>query len=406
MQAATTPIVRDIVLVGGGHSHVGVLRHFAMKPLPGVRLTMICTDTETPYSGMLPGYIAGHYDFDEVHIDLRPLAEFAGARYFRDEVIGIDRDSHRVLCRTRPPVPYDVLSINVGSAPQLTGVKGAAEHAVPVKPIHRFNDRWLALLERVRAHAGPTTIAVVGAGAGGVELTLAMQYRLRGELTALGRDPDELRFHLFSADANILPTHNAAVRGAFERVLAERGVAIHHNAEIVEVAAGRLEVRDGETFDADEILWVTQAGGAPWLRNTGLPLDADGFIRVRDSLQSEADPLIFAAGDCASLISGPLEKAGVFAVRMAGPLAANLRRTVLRRPLVSYRPQRCWLALISTGDRYAIASRGALFARGDWVWRWKDWIDRGFMRRYRDFPPMAESAPKPPAERIPLDEAE
>ena len=262
--------MRDIVLIGGGHSHVGVLRRFAMKPLRGVRLTLICTDTDTPYSGMLPGYIAGHYEFDEVHIDLRRLAEFAGARYFRDEVVGLDRSAHEVLCRIRPPVPYDVLSINIGSTPQLAGVKGAAEYAVPVKPIRRFNERWLALLGRVRARVEPTTIAVVGAGAGGVELTLAMQYRLRRELAALGRDPDGLRFHLLSADTNILPTHNAVVRSTFERVLAERGVAVHRATEAVEVAAGRLHARNGKTIDADEILWVTQAGGAPWLLDTGL----------------------------------------------------------------------------------------------------------------------------------------
>jgi len=122
----------------------------------------------------------------------------------------------------------------------------------------------------VRTHEGTTTIAVVGAGAGGVELTLAMQYRLRGELAALGRDPDELRFHLFSASASILPTHNAAVRGVFERVLSERGVILHRHCEVVEVAAGHLRVRSGEMFAADEIVWVTQAGGAPWLRETGL----------------------------------------------------------------------------------------------------------------------------------------
>ena len=306
MRAASTPILRDIVLIGGGHSHVGVLRMFAMQRLPGLRLTVICTDTDTPYSGMLPGYIAGHYDFDAVHIDLRRLAEFAGARYFRDEVIGVDRAARQVRCRQRPPVPYDVLSINIGSTPQLARVDGAAEHAVPVKPIRRFNERWLALLGRVRAHAGTTTIAVVGAGAGGVELTLAMQYRLRGELAALGRDPDELRFHLFSASASILPTHNAAVRGVFERVLTERGVTLHRHCEVVEVAAGHLQVRSGEMFAADEIVWVTQAGGAPWLRETGLALDGEGFIRVRNTLQSETDPLIFAAGDCASLIDWPL----------------------------------------------------------------------------------------------------
>ncbi|MBN8449355.1 MAG: selenide, water dikinase SelD [Candidatus Accumulibacter sp.] len=405
MQATGTPIVRDIVLIGGGHSHVVVLRRFAMQPLAGVRLTVLCTDTDTPYSGMLPGYIAGHYDFDAVHIDLRRLAEFAGARYFRDEVVGIDRRARKVLCRTRPPLPYDLLSINIGSTPQLARVPGATEHAVPVKPIRRFNERWLALLARVQAHAGKTTIAVVGAGAGGVELTLAMQYRLRGELAALGRDPEELRFHLFSADTTILPTHNALVRGAFERVLAERRVVVHRGAEVVDVAAGCLRARNGDTLAADEIVWVTQAGGAPWLRDTGLALDGQGFIRVRDTLQSESDPLIFAAGDCASVIDRPLEKAGVFAVRMGQPLAANLRRRLLHQPLLSYRPQRRWLALISTGDRHAVASRGWLFARGEWVWRWKDWIDRRFMRRFCELAPMAEGA-APPAAVIPLDEAE
>jgi selenide,water dikinase len=406
MHAATMTVVRDVVLIGGGHSHVVVLRMMGMRPLPGVRLTVICTDTDTPYSGMLPGYIAGHYEFDDVHIDVRRLAEFAGARYYHDEVIGIDRAARKVLCRTRPPVAYDALSINIGSAPQLSRVKGAAEHAVPVKPIRRFNERWLALLARVRGHAGPTTIAVVGAGAGGVELMLAMQYRLRRELAALGRDPDELCFHLFSADANILPTHNAAVRRAFARVLAERGVAVHRDAEVIEVAAGRLQARGGESVDADEIVWVTQAGGAPWLRDTGLALDDDGFIRIRDTLQTETDPLIFAAGDCASMTGWPLEKAGVFAVRMGKPLAENLRRTMLRRPLLSYRPQRRWLALISTGDRHAVASRGRLFARGDWVWRWKDWIDRRFMRRFGEFAAMAEVAQAPQPLAIPLDESE
>jgi selenide, water dikinase len=405
MKSAPIPIARDVVLIGGGHSHVGVLRAFAMNPLPGVRLTAICTDTDTPYSGMLPGYIAGHYDFDEVHIDLRRLAVAAGARYYRDEVIGIDRGARKVLCRTRPPVAYDALSINIGSTPQLSRVEGAADYAVPVKPIRRFNERWLALLARVRAHAGPTTIAVIGAGAGGVELTLAMQYRLRNEVAALGRHPDELRFHLFSADPTILPTHNAAVRRAFERVLAERGVAVHRDSEVVAVASDGVRTRGGESLAADEIVWVTQAGGAPWLRGTGLALDGEGFVRVRDTLQSETDPLIFAAGDCASISGRPLEKAGVFAVRMGKPLAENLRRAVLRRPLRVYRPQRRWLALISTGDRHAVASRGALFARGDWVWRWKDWIDRRFMRRFSELGPMAERGVTT-TEGVPLDEGE
>ena len=397
MQTTDQPVLRDIVLVGGGHSHVIVLKKFGMKPIPGVRLTLICTDMHTPYSGMLPGYVAGHYDYDEVHIDLSRLAVFAGARLYRDEVIGLDRANQKVLCRNRPPVPYDQLSINIGSTPQLHQVAGAAEHAIAVKPIQRFNDRWLALLQRVKTHPGKTTIAVVGAGAGGVELLLAMQWRLRGELTKLGRNPDELVFHLFTNTPDILPTHNAGVRKRFDTVLAMRKVTVHRQSEVKRVSAQRLETASGEVFDADEIVWVTRAGGAPWLKNTGLALDAEGFIQVQDTLQTVTDPNIFAAGDIASMVNFKLEKAGVFAVRQGPPLTENLRRAVGGTALEAYHPQTTWLALISTGDKYAIASRGWLGFAGDWVWKWKDWIDRRFMDKFQDFPEMDLTAPAPSA---------
>jgi selenide, water dikinase len=401
MQSTEQPVLRDIVLIGGGHSHVGVIKSFGMKPIPGVRLTLICTDMHTPYSGMLPGYVAGHYDYDEVHIDLSRLCVFAGARLFKDEVIGIDRASKKVLCRNRPPVPYDQLSINIGSTPQLGSVPGAAEHAVAVKPIQRFNDRWVTLLERVKQHAGKTTIAVVGAGAGGVELTLAMQFRLRNELKAINRNPDDLAFHLFTNIATILPTHNTGVRRRFEAVLAERGVVVHVNAAVNHVGAGSLQTVSGEKLDADEIIWVTRAGGAAWLQQTGLALDDEGFIKVNDNLQTLTDPDIFAAGDIASMVNYRLEKAGVFAVRQGPPLTENLRRAVEGTTLQAYRPQTRWLALISTGDQYAVASRAWLGFAGSWVWQWKDWIDKRFMRKFQDFPAMDAHAPKPVSSNAP-----
>ncbi len=413
MQVSDQPVLRDIVLVGGGHSHVGVLKRFGMNPIPGVRLTLICTDTHTPYSGMLPGYIAGHYGYDEVHIDLGKLCVFAGARLYRDEVIGLDRNAKKVLCSTRPPVSYDFLAINTGSTPQVARVPGASEHAVPVKPIYQFNQRWLSLLERVRQRPSNqvrTTIAVVGGGAGGVELTLAIQFRLRHELQTLGRNPDELAFHIFTSGATVLPTHNPGVQRRFAQILVQRGVVVHCNAEVNKVQAvagshasyasnhgGRLMTANGDTLDADEIMWVTQAGGPAWLRGTGLALDDNGFIQVNDHLQTVTDPCIFAAGDVATLVNNPVEKAGVFAVRQGPPLADNLRHSVLGTPLKPYRPQRRWLALISTGDKHAVASRGALClgglsAVGDALWRWKDAIDQRFMRNFSEFPLMDASA--------------
>ncbi|MGO2504327.1 MAG: FAD-dependent oxidoreductase, partial [Cobetia marina] len=178
---AKAPIVRDIVLIGGGHSHVGVLMRFAMQPEPGVRLTVICRDTDTPYSGMLPGYVAGHYTFDDVHIDLRRLCQFAGARFYRDQVIDIDRGQRRVICAERPAVDYDLLSINIGSTPRLSHIDGIGDPeatdapVVAVKPISTFQQRWLRLLERARSAERPLDIVLVGGGAGGVELLLAIQ---------------------------------------------------------------------------------------------------------------------------------------------------------------------------------------------------------------------------------------
>jgi selenide,water dikinase len=377
------------VLIGGGHSHVVVLKHFGMQPEPGVRLTVICTDVHTPYSGMLPGYVSGHYSYDDVHIDLARLAVFAGTRLYRDEVIGIDRVAQKVLCRNRPPVAYDLLSINTGSTPSLSGVPGADAFVTPVKPITRFNQRWLALLSRVQAHThGVLRIAVVGAGAAGVELVLSMQYRLRQELQARGQNPDLLEFHLLSASAQILLTHNARVRRKFAQVLSERGVKLYLNADVTRVEHGRLHCAAGLQIAADEIMWVTQASGAAWLQDTGLALNEAGFLRVNNQLQSITDPKVFAAGDIAAMDNYPLEKAGVFAVRMGPPLANNLRLSVQGRALQAYQPQSKWLALISTGDKYAVASRGPVGFWGGWVWRWKDWIDVRFMRKFSEFPDM------------------
>ena len=396
MQASPSPVLRDLVFVGGGHSHVGVLRRFAMKPEPGVRITVICTDIDTPYSGMLPGYISGHYSFDDVHIDLGRLCAFAGARFYHDAVVGIDRERQRVLCRDRPPVPYDLLSINIGSTPQVQQVEGAQALAVPVKPIAQFNQRWLALLDKVLhwpVQRGPMTVAVVGGGAGGVELVLSMQYRLRRELKAMGRNPEAMRFVLLTSSDTVLPTHNPGVRARFARVLRERHVEVHTRSEVVKVSPGCLHTQDGRTFDADETLWVTQAGGPAWLQGTGLALNERGFIRVNEQLQTLTDPAVFAAGDIADFTDRPLEKAGVFAVRMGKPLAENLRRSLRGEPLKAYHPQRDWLSLISTGDQHAVASRGALGFAGDWVWRWKDHIDRSFMRKFTELPEMASDRP-------------
>jgi selenide,water dikinase len=390
MQQTAQPIFRDIVLVGGGHSHVVVLKNFAMNPIPGVRLTLICRDTHTPYSGMLPGYIAGHYGYDDVHIDLDQQAMFAGARFYRDEVISLDRTNKKVLCKNHPPISYDLLSINIGSTPQVRRVLGAAEFSIPVKPINAFNQRWLALLARVKDHQGEMNIVVVGGGAAGVEMALAMQLRLQKELKKQAKNPQKLHITLLTNSAHILPTHNVRVRRKFEHILKVRKIAVHVQAEVCHLFEGVVSTRDGQKFEADEVLWVTQAGGAAWLKETGLELDDSGFLKVLDTLQTTLDADIFAAGDVATMIHHPREKAGVFAVRQGKPLAENLRLAVADKVLKPFEPQKSWLALISTGDKQAVASKNSWSLSGKIVWRWKDWIDRRFMQQFKELQPMLD----------------
>ncbi|MGC9271688.1 FAD-dependent oxidoreductase [Acidiphilium sp.] len=380
------PVAGRLVLVGGGHSHVEVLRRFGLDRLAGAQVSVIGRDRHTPYSGMLPGLIAGQYEFDDAHIDLARLCRFAGAAFRHDEAIGLDLDLGVVLCRAGPPVAFDVLSINIGSSPWLGNVPGAAEHAVAVKPIGRFLEAWTALCDRVMAGTGPVRIAVVGAGAGGVEMVLAMQVRLRALLAAAGRDDRRIGYTLIGQADHVLPGHEAAVRRRFTRVLRERSIRVITGQAIVAVENRVVRCADGGRHDFDEILFVTSAGAAPWLGSSGLALDARGFIKVDATLRSVSDERVFAAGDIATVVGHERPKSGVFAVRQGKPLAANLRRALAGETLRAFQPQRDALALIGTGDGSAVAARGRWSVEGRLVWRWKDWIDRRFMRRYQALP--------------------
>jgi selenide, water dikinase len=404
MQGVTHPVVKDVVLVGAGHSHVTVLRMFGMKPIPGVRFTLVSRELHTPYSGMLPGLVAGHYGFDDAHIDTGPLARFAGARIYQDEAVDIDLGGRRVICRDRPPVPYDLLSLNIGSTPNTANVPGADEYAIPVKPIDGFLARFDALAARVLARKGHTRLALVGAGAGGVELLLAVERRLRREVARAGFDPGGLSFVLVSDMAEILPSFPGAFRARFHAILAARGIEIVVGAPVARVEAGRLAIDGRAPIEADEILWTTQAAPARWLAKPGLPLDADGFLAVDDTLRVVGHDDVFAAGDTIVFPARALPKSGVYAVRAGPVLADNIRRALTGRRLAPFRPQRDALYLVSTGERSAVGTRNGLTFEGGWVWRWKDWIDRRFMRKFNALPEMAQAA-KPPATTLADSEA-
>lgn len=376
-----------------------------MEPLPGARVTLISRDLQAPYSGMLPGCVAGHYAFEEAHIDLRPLCRFAGARFFHDEVVGMDAANKRLLCRNRPPVAYDALSINIGAAPAMAGVPGAVGRVTPVKPIDGFWENWLRLRERVWGREGGSRLGIVGGGAGGVELALALQHGLEnpppGQL-APGRAAPRLALRLFTDGRDVLVAHNPLVRMKFRRLLAERGIEVHLEHKVVEVHPGGLRCANGGVFELDEILWAVGAGAQTWPAEAGLAVDKQGFIKVRGTLESVSHPGVFAVGDGAAVVEHPRPKSGVFAVHQGPPLWANLRRKLAGRPLKPFRPQRAFLSLIATGGKRAVASRSWWALEGAWVWAWKDRIDRRFVSRFNRPPPMPATAVAAPEGVVPL----
>jgi selenide, water dikinase len=375
MQAS--PLLKDLVLVGGGHTHVHVLKSFGLTPMPGVRLTLIGRDVETPYSGMIPGFVAGHYTFDECHIDLAWLCASTGARLVRDEAIGIDRASRQVLLKDGPAVSYDLLSIDVGSAPNLETIPGARQWATPVKPIAELGRHWTAFVERMRAWLGPLNVTVIGGGAGGVELALAIDHGLRE--AAKGA---QVQVTLATKD-EILAGQAVTAQRRMRAIFRHRGLRLLEKAATVRIDRGAVQLESGTWLQADAVFVVTEASAAEWFATTGLPLDGRGFLAVQDTLRSTGDERIFAVGDCATVLKHPRPKAGVFAVRQGPPLAENLRRVLLGQAPEPFVPQTRYLSIIGTGDGRAVATRGSWAIEGAWVWRWKDHVDRKWMRRYQ-----------------------
>ena len=391
MMPARAPVRTDILLIGGGHAHVEVLRRFGMRPVPGVRLTLATRDLATLYSGMLPGLVAGTYSHAEAHVDLAPLAAFAGARLIHGAVTGLDLARNEALIDGRPALAFDLVSLDIGATPSAAGIRGA-DHALPVKPVDRFLKRWAEIEDRAAEAGGKFRLVTVGAGAGGVELTLALQRRLAARLAERGIPAGGLRFTVVSDVDDVLPAYGPAARRQVEAAIRRTGIEKRTGVRVAAVEPGCAVTETGEALAADAVVLATPAAPAGWVAASGLAVDGPGFVEIGTDLRSPSHPQVFAAGDIAAFGARTLPKSGVFAVRQGPILAENLRRLATGGELLlRYRPQKRTLALISTGRGQAVASWGPFAAAGSWAWRWKDRIDRRWMDRYRDLPAMGEA---------------
>ncbi|MBL0726602.1 FAD-dependent oxidoreductase [Piscinibacter sp. HJYY11] len=366
--------MKRLVLAGAGHAHARVLVDWAREPLRGVELVVVSPHALAPYSGMVPGWLAGRYRLDEMVIDFAALCAAAGCRWVQAEMLGLDPDRRELRLSTGEVLGYDLLSLNVGST--LRPPDGAGGHVLAMRPLSELPTTYETVLADWRQHSAhtPWTVTAVGGGPAGVESLLAVLARLR-QL----RPERAVHGGLVTQDMQLLPTVSSGARRAAARALGRAGVTLRLGSTWCDTMARTSQL----------VLWATGAQAHDWqrdvLRRGRLAVSEQGFVRIDAHLRSVSHPHVFATGDCAHWEAGtqPLPKAGVVAVRMAPVLSHNLR-VVLGAPgrVVPYRPQRQFLVLMATGDGRAIASRGPFSAAGAWAWRLKDYIDRRFVTRH------------------------
>ncbi|MBA2547132.1 MAG: FAD-dependent oxidoreductase [Burkholderiaceae bacterium] len=368
--------MKRLLLAGGGQTHSLVLRDLALRKRAELDVVLITPTLRLPYSGMLPGWMAGHYALEEWLIDLAPLARAAGARVILGSVQALDLTNKQATGEHGEVLQFDVLSIATGATIDVDAIAGAREHALALRPLDTFIANWQRTVDHATSDREVFRITVIGGGAGGVECALAAAHRARSLQGAV-------QIQLITGGVSLLPGHGARARYLATRALRKSGVVLI-DAIATEIDAHGIVLADGKYVSSEATLLVTGAAASEWPRRAGLAVDQRGFIEVNAYLQSTSHAFVFAAGDCVALIDSPRPKSGVYAVRAAAPLALNLLAAIKGQPLSRFKPHRRALYLLSTGSKCAIASWGswAFCARG--LWRLKNHIDRGYIAKLRN----------------------
>lgn len=332
-------------------------------------IVLIDPNPALPYTGMVPGYVAGIYDRSDILIDFASLCARAGATLKRARGVAVDTRSRLVHCDDASAVGYDVLSIDIGSTLD-TAVPGVIEHAACVRPLWRFVSEWQPSFSSSR------NIVVVGAGPAGIELALAVHANVCARadapnVTVVGDAP------------SVAPALPRRARMRLQEACAARDIRLQLGARVARVTDEVVRLGTGVAIAAQTVLWATGPAPHAWLRDTGLELDERGYLAVDECLRVGGRMNVYAAGDVAGIVGHARPKAGVYAVREAPLLADNLERALRGEQPRRYIPQRQALVLIGTADHRAVGAYGPLAVEGAWVWRWKDAIDRKFVQRYR-----------------------
>ena len=321
---------QHIVLIGIGHTNAHIVRMWGMDPIPDTDLTCISDNTIAAYSGRLPAVLAGQVPPEAMQIDLVRLCASVGARLITDPVTSIDHDRREVQFADRPSVPFDALSIGVGSVPTITGVSITGDSLIKIKPMQSFLQRLESKVAKLAAQtsaARSLQVVVVGSGVAGIEILFCLPNFLKQHYH------ESFQMQLVTRSKEILPTVGSSMRGKVTAAINRCGYTVRTDSSVVEVDDEAITLTDGTKIQADLVIWATGATPPPCLDQFGLALADRGFIQTHPTLQSTSHKRCFAVGDTGTIRSQQIPKAGVYAVRQGPILWENLRLILAGKPL-------------------------------------------------------------------------
>jgi selenide,water dikinase len=369
------------VLVGAGNAHLVFVKRFGMTPIPGVAVTLVSEAATIPYSAMVPGHLAGDYSWDDITIDLVRLCQASKVRFVPQRVEQLDPHGRQVIFTGRPPLHYDVLSLGLGSLPAIPADLVAAATSFAMRPLAAMTQRLDALERELRQTPRPFRFVIVGGGASGCELALAIHQRL-------GKHPG-FRLTLLHGDPRLVAQFPNATACVFERAFHQRGIEVRVSARVLGGQQDALRLESGAVVPFDAVLWATQGAAPGLIRASGLVVDAGGFLKVLLTLQSAGDPAVFGTGDCVAFDAYPtLPRNGVYAVRQGAVLFDNVNAFLTGQGLRPFEPQRVCLCLMNTADGQAILNYGPFTWKSRWARRLKDRIDRAWVMKHTQVAPM------------------
>lgn len=368
--------LKTVFLVGGGHSNIQVLHRLGKIKKRQFQLTLFSDVQFAPYSGMIPAYLAGDWNLDDLHFDLKKICDRYGFSFIQQKVSKISASQNQIQLHNGEIHHYDICSVNIGIQPVTLPISPSAAHkTLTVKPISEFLRKWNEVQMKLFRDPEFHSLNIIGGGAAAFEIAIACRRKFPNPMYPI---------RLLAGRRGLLSHTNSRTRKLAKRSLEFHKIETVESSHVIEITDEGIVLEDGRLLQSSLALICTSASAPELFKRSELPIDENGFLKVNESLQVPGFENLFAAGDCVRFLPRPLPKAGVFAVRQGPVLEQNIVASIDgKNSKTTYVPQSRHLSLLVSGHHQAIASYGDIALVGLLPWKLKQMLDLSFMKRFQ-----------------------